>query len=147
MNAETKVEADTAPDLVLVPPQYLAHVLPMVLEWVSGVANRSRGALSVEGIVRAWESGKWQMWVINAPDRVKAVLATEVHIQISGRKACSVHFLTGEDSGEWLHLVSKLEEWAKFQGCEVVDMMARKGWAKRLPDYHMSHVFLEKGLT
>lgn len=146
MNAETKTQCAQEPDIVVIPPQMVAKVMPLVAERVRAVVERSHGAYSFEGIVGCWTSGKWQMWVVNTPQRIKAVFATEVHIQNSGRKACSLHFLTGEDSGEWLHLIDKLEEWAKFQGCAVLDMMARKGWAKRLPDFHMSHVFLEKDL-
>lgn len=146
MNAETKIEGTfTDPDLVLVPVEHIPKVLSLVLPWVQGVAKRSGGALTEQGIIAAWLSGKWQMWLINA-DKIKAVMATELHIQNSGRKACSVHFMTGEDSMEWVHLTGKLEEWATFQGCEVLDMIARKGWAKRLPDYRMTHVFLEKEL-
>lgn len=146
MNAETKPTAITEPDLVYIPKQYIPRVLPVVEGWLRGIVERSHGALSLEGIVGAWASDRWQLWVINTPSGIKGVMATELHIQNSGRKACSVHFLTGEDSATWLHLVDKLEDWARQQGCGVLDMLARKGWAKRLPDFHMSHVFLEKEL-
>lgn len=141
-----QTEAEVTPRLVLIPRLDVPKVLRLVMPQVQSVVERSHGALSVEGVIGAWASGKWQMWVIDTPDAIKAVMATEIHIQNSGRKACSIHFLTGDDSTTWLHLVDELEDFARAQGCGVLDGLMRKGWAKKLPDFHMSHVFLEKEL-
>jgi len=133
-------------DLVLIPEDHVARLAPMIVPMLTAVAERSRGSLSVEGMLARFITGKWQLWVITE-GKIKAIMASELHIQISGRKAASIHFLTGEDSNSWLHLFDKFEEWARVQGCGVIDILARKGWARRLPQMRMSHVFLEKDLT
>ena len=61
-------------------------------------------------------------------------------------KLCTIKFWTGENSLEWLHLMEDLEAWAKHEGCTRIIGVMRKGWAKRLPDYRMTHVYLEKDL-
>lgn len=133
-------------DLVLIPEHHVARLAPQILPMLTSIAERSRGSLSVEGMFAAFITGKWQLWVITE-GKIKAIMASELHIQVSGRKAASIHFLTGEDSNSWLHLFDKFEEWARVQGCGVIDILARKGWARRLPQMRMSHVFLEKDLT
>ena len=134
------------PTLNLIPKEDVESVLPLVEAHLENVVERSRGSLTKEFIVAAFRSGDFQLWLI-WNDGVMAVGVTELGFAPSGMKLCTIHFLTGENSLEWLHLIGTLEEWAKHQGCGRIKGYMRKGWAKRLPDYRMTHVMLEKDLA
>ena len=41
-------------------------------------------------------------------------------------------------------LLSQIEQWAKSIDCDVMEGLARKGWAHELTDYKLTHVFIEK---
>ncbi len=90
--------------------------------------------------------GDWLLLAVIAGERIKAVLAVETYEEVSGLKVASIRFATGEHAHEWVHLIAEIEAWAKANGCGKVEAMARKGWAKRLPDYRMTHVLLEKDI-
>lgn len=135
-----------APSLNLIPKERIDAVLPVVEKQLRAVVERARGALTPDEIIEAFRSGRYQLWVI-WNGNVLAVGATEIVAVASGMRLCLVHFLTGEHSLEWLHLLEELEAWAKSQGCSRMKGQMRKGWAKRLPDYHMTHVTLEKDLV
>jgi hypothetical protein len=43
-----------------------------------------------------------------------------------------------------LGYLDELERYATAQGCNGMRIYGRKGWARKLPDYKMTHVLLEK---
>jgi hypothetical protein len=136
---------DAPAALVQIPIDALAKVLPMVMPRLHEVAARSRNNISVKGMIEQFASGAWQLWVI-WDGSVKAVLATEIYTNVADIRVCAVRFATGEDSAQWLCLIDDLENWARFNDCVKLDMTARKGWARKLPDYKLTHVVLEKDL-
>lgn len=136
-----------APILRLVPVPYLAQVWPDIASWITGVVERSDGRWSVELIAKQFLSGEWQLWVVWDGESVAAVIGTEVYTyNATGLQAVRVVFTTGTGAAKWTHLLSEIEAWAREQGAVKFEMTARKGWAKHLPDYKLTHVLLEKDL-
>ena len=135
-----------APILRQVPVPYLAQVWPDIASWISGVVERSDGRWSIELIAKQFLSGNWQLWVVWDGEAVAAVIGTEIYVEGTGMNLARVVFTTGTGAAKWTHLLSDIEDWARDQGAVKLEMMARKGWAKHLPAYKMTHVLLEKDL-
>jgi hypothetical protein len=136
----------TEPTLRLVPREMIGHVLHIVAESLISVAERSRGEFDAKVMIERFQRGEWQLWVI-WDGSLKATLGTELHLNDTGHKQCSVRFCTGSNIDGWGHLISDLETWAKREGCQRLNMWARKGWAKKLPAYKLTHVLLERDLV
>lgn len=134
------------PALQAIPPEHLAAVFPMVQELLEGVAERSNGIWTVPALLRKFATKQWYLWVV-WDGSVRGIVATELHIVPSGAAVCSVHFCTGRGAKDWTHLLGVIEDWARANDCVRIDMLARKGWARHLPDYRLTHVQLEKDLT
>lgn len=132
--------------LVAVDPKRLGEVLPHIDGMLRSVVERHNGELSMAGILKKIASVEWILWLV-VGDGVKAVLTTELYFDVGGAKRCRIPFCTGENAKTWVHLLTQLEAWARDEGCVKFDMIARKGWARHLPDYRMTHVVLEKDLT
>ena len=62
------------------------------------------------------------------------------------RKICMIVACGGEDAQAWVHLIGKIEAYAKAEGCELMRIVGRKGWIHMLPEYRQSRVILEKAL-
>ena len=142
--------AEAAPTLYQIPVADLALVVPLVGELMERVAERSDGRYSVGGMLTRFAKGDWQLWIVwdgGAQGSVRAVIGTELYHDISGLKCCTIRFATGRGAARWTHLLADIEAWARSEDCVKLDMIARKGWAKHLPDYALTHVFLEKDLT
>lgn len=129
-----------------VPLEHAQAVIPHVLDRLTAIVNRSGDRYSVASLAQLIVSGEFQLWVIG-DDAVKAVLLTELFFAPSGKKVASIRAATGDGAEGWLHLLPELEAWAKSEGCHCIEAVARKGWARRLTDYKMTHVILEKELT
>ena len=73
-----------------------------------------------------------------------AIGATQIYTEMSGMHIGNIVLLAGEHSLEWLHLLDELVTWFKAQGCTRIDGVMRRGWAKRLSDWTLTHVVLER---
>lgn len=133
--------------LIAVDPAKLGAVLLLddVNRLLEDVVERHQGELSMAGIAGKFSRKEWILWLV-WDGSIRAVLATELYHDVGGMKRCRVPFCTGAEAKKWVHLLSEIEAWARSEGCEKFDMIARKGWAKHLQDYRMTHVVLEKDL-
>ena len=134
--------------LVQIPPETARDVWPLVHSQIDDSAKRSNGRFTTESILEEIEEGRQQLWVIWDEDgrSVRAVGVTQLIIYPSGMKVADVVILAGEGRKDWKHLVEVAEDWARREGCGLFQMYARKGWAKEMKDYKLSHVLLEKRL-
>jgi hypothetical protein len=111
----------------------------------------SRACLSTNGRfasddVKKWlDEGSWQLWVAEKDGAICALCTTEILIY-PRLKVCRVNMVTGKGRKLWQEFNVKIEYWAKEQGCQIIESLARKGWARIYKDYQQSHVFLEKKL-
>ena len=135
------------PRLFAVPPRQLVDALGHrdVQRLLDEMCERHEGELSLSGITERLIRRDWIMWLVVA-DGIEAVLATELYRDVGGDKRCRIPFCTGGGAKRWVRLLSQIEDWARSEGCARIDMIARKGWARHLPDYKMTHVVLEKSL-
>ena len=126
----------------------LEAVWPYVVGLVEGLPDDSAGSYTVDGIVDRLLEGTWQLWVVTrgSLDTTAAIVGTEVFTNMAGDKVCTLHFCKGTHAKQWTHLLETIERAARAIGCVKIEMTARKGWAKRLPEYRMTHVILEKAL-
>ncbi|MEM8971081.1 MAG: hypothetical protein AAGD43_03355 [Pseudomonadota bacterium] len=133
----------------LVPVDALAQVLPVVEHLMRDLPERSGGAWTLPGIQERLVNGVWQLWCVHdqAPQpTVMAIVGTSVWTTMSGIKTCSIHFCTGDNSKDWMHLLAVIEQAARNIGAKRIETVARKGWARKLKDYRTTHLVLEKAL-
>jgi len=148
MTETVQAVPDTEWQITMVRADMLEQVWPYVVGLVEGLPEDSGGSYSVEGVVNRLLDGRWQLWIVTRGtlDTTAAIVGTEVYKSMAGQKVCAVHFCKGEGSKQWKHLLKDIEAEAKSIGCVRSAITARKGWARRLPDYRLTHVVLEKAL-
>lgn len=133
--------------LIAVNPRLLGDVLPLITDMLERMCKRSNGRYSMPGLLNIIATETWHLWVVYDGQDVQAVIGTELYKDVSGIKCCGIRFCTGRDASAWTHLLGQIEAWARAEGCAKIDMTARKGWAKHLPAFRLTHVMLEKDLT
>lgn len=141
------MSSEDEPQLIAIDPARVFEVLalPDVRKLMLDLVDRDSGELSYDGVTRKLAAAEWILWLVWS-GRVRAILATELYFDVSRAKRCRIPFCTGDGAQSWVHLLSRIEDFARSEGCEKIDMIARKGWAKHLKDYKMTHVLLEKDL-
>lgn len=98
---------------------------------------------SLEHIKSSLESRSMQLWVY-LKDDIKACMVTQL-VNYPTKRVCLILFLGGSLMHEWVRFMNLIEEWARSNRCEAIEIYGRPGWAKVL-GWEQIHVVLRKNL-
>lgn len=107
------------------------------------------GSYSTYDILNNIQDNRMQLWISwnNTDKRVEAAFVTEVCDYPQIRTMRWV-LAGGNNMEEWLNpLLEKVENWAKKNKCQRLEIVGRKGWTKVLRDYNPQAVYFVKELT
>lgn len=90
-------------------------------------------------------SGHRQLWIVWDGRTVLSAALTRINVQRSGL-ACQIAACGGTQGDRWIHLIKRIEDWAKAEGCRKMVIEGRMGWERKLLGYHRVRVVLEREL-
>jgi hypothetical protein len=128
-----------------IPAAELPAVWPHVVRDIEEAANSSRGKYTADDMRGEIERGDCQLWIWHT-ETARAVVVTQIH-SYRRLKCCWVRIATGHNYRECAaQVMQRIEAWAKENGCDAMELIARPGWSRVLDGYDMTHVYLEKRL-
>jgi hypothetical protein len=135
--------------LAQIPQEHISQVWPLATDMLSKAVEYSNGvSLAEEGKLIA--SGIKQLWMViddeAKPNKAVAAGITSIKKHSDGTKTANIEMFGGENMKAWFALKGDFEAWAKDEGCADIRLYARKGWAKHLPDYALTHYMMRKAL-
>ncbi len=143
---QTAPEKSAASLLPVAPAEiqpYWGVLEPLMIKVVEGMGDRQTMASLLQQIMQ----GEIQLWAVVVDREIKAVAGTEIGEAPSGLVTCCVRFCVGAGARNWIGVLQEtVEDYARANGCHRVETWARKGWAKHLPEYKLTHVLLERDL-
>ena len=85
----------------------------------------------------------WILWDKESEHKYYGVVVTEI-IQRPLQRVLNIKIMTGTHREKWQHLVKEIEDFAWFNNCDSMELVARPGWEKVLKrfGYKKSHVLL-----
>lgn len=126
-------------------PAEINAVWEEVCPWIEAACARNRGKFDARDIHEGLLSGVDQLWIWKTTTAF-AVGITRIS-SYPKQRVCTIRIVTGRNRREWEgECIRTIEAWAKANGCESMELQARPGWGRALPDYEMTHVYLEKRL-
>lgn len=90
-------------------------------------------------------TGRTLVWVAIEGDDIRAAMTTELVPMRSGL-VCWMCQCGGDGLKEWSAMHSKVEEYARAEGCVRVILRGRVGWQRALEGFTVRNVQLEKVL-
>ncbi len=133
---------------VALAPAQIETAWPHIRNHLEFMAASARDKLLAEDIAALGASGRMNLWVIlDDNGALMATLAAE-KVTYPRKKIARISGLVGRDRKTWLHHLAEFEAWAREQGCDGVQIIARKGWAREdaLKGYDLTHYLLERDL-
>ena len=100
---------------------------------------------TLESVLEDVLRGQSLLWYAHEEDTVYGIVTTQIK-QYPQIKVIVGHLVGGTDINKWVHLMSTIEDYAKEQGCTDVELQARKGWLKVMPEYTAERLILTKKL-
>lgn len=144
--AGTTPEADADIELRGVPADAVAKLWPEVRALVRRACERSDGRYATDDVLRALLSRDMQLWV--AVERrhagtIACVCVTEI-VDYPRERRCGLVFCAGRQPELWLGCLTRIESWARMQGCAALELQGRPGWERLLDGWTKTHVVLRK---
>jgi hypothetical protein len=103
------------------------------------------GEINLRDVFDALVARRMQLWTA-IDDNKKTVAAVVTEVQQHPRlRVCSVRLGAGNLDAIIKH-IEPLAEWAKWAGCDALELYGRLGWARILKDWTMTHVVLRREL-
>tara|TARA_R100001015_G_C4628114_1_gene188077 strand:+ start:1497 stop:1940 length:444 start_codon:yes stop_codon:yes gene_type:complete len=138
-------------NLVRIPTKELDKVWSLVEKDIRQALLYSGQLTNSDFVLQTAKQDKFQVWVLwdkkqkTTLDKYFGVVVTEL-IQRQLGKVCHIYIMTGKQRNKWQHLVKVIEDFAKENKCQMLELIARPGWQKVMNNfgYKRTHVVLEK---
>lgn len=129
-----------------VPSAAVPALWPRVRPWIERALAESGGHFRSDDVREALERRDMQLWAVRRGDEIAGALVTEL-VDYPRRRVCRLALAAaavGIRDG-WLPQLSIVEEWARANRCDLVEIYGRPGWA-RLIAHQRKRVVLERRL-
>ena len=138
-------------NLVRIPTKELDKVWSLIEKDIRQALLYSGQLTNSDFVLQTAKQDKFQVWVLwdkkqkTTLDKYFGVVVTEL-IQRQLGKVCHIYIMTGKQRNKWQHLVKVIEDFAKENKCQMLELIARPGWKKVMNNfgYKKTHVVLEK---
>jgi hypothetical protein len=134
--------------LVYIPNEKIDEAWHHVESNIADALARSSGYALASNFKEWIKEKKMQLWILwdkESEHKYYGVVVTEI-IQRPLQRVLNIKIMTGTHREKWQHLVKEIEDFAWFNNCDSMELVARPGWEKILKrfGYKKSHVLLEK---
>ena len=128
--------------IVKVPPKDL-HIIWNEIEPL--IKKALDDCYTTDDILKGLVFEKFQLF-ISWEKKVESAVITEV-VQYPQKKICRYFLAGGSNMDNWLEPIQQtIEQFAKYNNCDAVEVAGRKGWSKKLKGYEQKIYLFSKEL-
>lgn len=110
--------------------------------FIRAACQRGPGDLNADELFAKCATGDHQLWLSTENGQTVAACITALFIESDGL-VCE--FIAAGGKGVLDH-IDDVSAWAKTKGCRAVRLIGRRGWLRKLPDFPLKGVILEKAI-
>lgn len=137
--------------LIQIPPEAVPRIWPMAAPMLARAVEFTGGYTTLDKEFEHICAKLKQLWFViddeGGNQKPVAAGVTSIQKNEDGSLTANVELFGGENMKAWFSLKDQFEQWAKIEGCKDIRLWARKGWAKHLSDFKLTHYIMRKELT
>lgn len=122
---------------------------PNITAAIRRLVERFPDDITLEGVLSDIIHGRLTLWVVRDGDTtVSVVLVSFDTNPHTGHRRATIREMVGNRGVEAIPLIVEIEEWARSQGANDIDVIGREGWKRALASqgYELVAVVLRKRL-
>jgi len=127
-------------ELICIDPERIFDFWPYARPLIKAAAEHTN-LTPFEEIEKQVLGGEQLLWLAWS-GKIEAAATTRL---VNG--ACELVACSGQHRERWLPLFSKIEDYAKAEGCRCMRLVGRPGWERVLDGYRREFVILEKAVS
>jgi hypothetical protein len=144
MDGLAEIAAPEGLEMGPIGPEYVPALWEVLHPLLQRACDFSGGRFTPESVAHQILNRSFDLWGVARPSgQIIAVAVTCVSDYPTGLRVMEVLLVSGQDRQSWLHFQGPLREQAARWGCQKMQMVGRKGWAKSLPDWNQAAVMFE----
>ena len=98
------------------------------------------GTFSLGDVLTAIKDGRARFWPLE-----RSAVVTEI-LRYPKRRVLRI-WLAGGELDELRRFLPAADNYARYEGCDRIEIDGRRGWARELKDYELQRVILTKDVT
>jgi hypothetical protein len=132
-------------ELLAIPPDGIETVWPIARAQLALAASWTR-KVDLDVLKTRLQAGIGQLWMVWVPkDELSlATICTDLLVHDTGWKVARVTLIGGGGMDIWRSLLVELEQWAREEGCDAIELVGRKGWQRVYTDYEHCETLIVK---
>jgi hypothetical protein len=142
MSLDHSVQTVNTGHLHQVPQLAVIHEWPRVASLVRDALWE--GSYAESDVALACMAGAWKLWMVGDGFNVMAICITEI-VNFPRKRKCLLRYLSGTMEAIEPHIPA-IEDYARREGCQVLEGYARRGFVRRMPDWTERQVIMQKEL-
>lgn len=128
-------------------PDEICHYREIAVPFIQKALEQSDNELTLEETLSDIADHKRQLWLIKSDGVFIAGVVTQIYSYPS-LKIGEITLASGSDYASWNHYTDMIEPWFKEKGCQIIQVVGRRGWARQLKEKGFSerYTILRKGI-
>lgn len=112
---------------------------------IAEIVALNLGRLSAEDLFIELIARRMQLWLVRRGRKILMAGITTIRVY-PDCKTANVIGISGTDIDSWLRFEADIRTWAKGEGCVAIDVVSRRGWARKLQGWKEVGVVLTTSL-
>lgn len=122
--------------ITAVPKEHIKNVWQEVSPWLDKAIARTHGRYHNVDILTSIIEGTASLWLAIANGEILGSLVFTISLYPSGMKVGRIDYIAGRDRDEWFkEMWDAIVEYAKNDGCVMIEMVARRGTAEYVKEW------------
>lgn len=130
-------------ELVPVPSFRVPLVWDDIATHIKEILDLNLNRFSADDLYLELLRRKMQLWLIRRGKKILMVGVTVIRVYPTC-KAANVIGISGTDIDSWIRFEQDLLKWARGEGCIGIEVVARKGWTRKLRGWKELGVVLSR---
>jgi hypothetical protein len=131
--------------LIAIAPRMVGDFLPIAHRHIAAAVERA-GMADLEPVLEKVRTGQSLLWVaVDDANHIQGAGITELIIESAGL-VCVIVAWGSDDQARCAPLLETIERFARDEECKAVRLYGRPGWQRRLPEYRLKAVVMERRL-
>ncbi len=135
--------------IFMTPPENVEQLWPVAAPMLARAIEYTDGETSIPRVAHEVASLSKQLWFVvprnGGPPIASGV--TSLKKKDDGTIIAEIELFSGDNMDTWFDQKEVFEQWARDEGCKKIRIISRRGWAKPLKDYKITHYIMVKELT
>lgn len=126
------LDGQSSVDYMLIHGDAVDGVWHLCAEALYNAVDPIEGSEGLQFVYESIKAFQAQLWLFHTGPEIHVAVVTRISYTASRTRVCTIYMASGGSLELWMdYCITVVEKWAKEQGCDYLQIVGRKGWARK----------------